>query len=160
MLIIAHRGNINGPTNEENHPTHLLKAIKNNRIIETDIWYDGKIWSLGHDHPQYDITSNFITQIKPHCYFHAKNLQALEALLNTKNTIVFWHETDDYTITSNGYIWTYPNKPCTSHNIIVCRSHNEIAAAITFKAYGICTDYCHLADSLLSVVDQPQIFAQ
>ena len=27
-----------------------------------------------------------------------------------KSLNYFWHQTDDFTLTSHGYIWTYPGK--------------------------------------------------
>ena len=31
----------------------------------------------------------------------------------------FWHQEDDFTLTSNNHIWTYPGKPYTPNTIIV-----------------------------------------
>ena len=55
MLLIAHRGNINGPNQDkENRPEYLLEAY-NQFHVEADIWYiDNKLY-LGHDKPQYNI---------------------------------------------------------------------------------------------------------
>lgn len=36
---------------------------------------------------------------------------------NIKNC--FWHQEDDYALTSSGYIWTYPDKLLTDKSIIV-----------------------------------------
>lgn len=37
MRIIAHRGNLNGPTTKENHPDYLLQAIEAGFDAEADI---------------------------------------------------------------------------------------------------------------------------
>ena len=42
-------------------------------------------------------------------WFHAKNIEAFYELLKL-NIVCFWHQNDDVTLTSNGYIWTYPGK--------------------------------------------------
>jgi hypothetical protein len=58
----------------------------------------------------------------PHAYFHAKNVQALAELLTLSKTLgfkCFFHDTDDYTITSDGYIWAYPGKELVTGSICV-----------------------------------------
>lgn len=148
MLIIAHRGNIDGPSEKENHPDYIKYAINAGYKVEVDIYYDGKLWGLGHDYALYDISINHIRNLMPSCYFHAKNLYALSELMNI-NANVFYHNNDSYTLTSDRRIWTYPLKDVTNDSIIVCQSTTEVNKYIRSQAYGICTDYCHLAKSLL-----------
>jgi hypothetical protein len=31
----------------------------------------------------------------------------------------FWHQNDDFTLTSKNYIWTYPGQPYTASSVIV-----------------------------------------
>jgi hypothetical protein len=39
MILIAHRGNLNGPNPEhENKPEYLLNAINKGYNVETDLW--------------------------------------------------------------------------------------------------------------------------
>ena len=53
MILIAHRGNIDGPSEMENHPDHIQKALDAGFHVEVDAWViDGEIF-LGHDEPQY-----------------------------------------------------------------------------------------------------------
>ena len=52
----------------------------------------------------------------------------------------FWHQVDDYTITSKGYIWAYPGKETSGKNTVLL--FPERYPKIKFKSYDfICTDY-------------------
>lgn len=150
ISIIAHRGNFDGPSTRENHPDQIRTAIRLGYDVEIDIRYDGRLWSLGHDYPQYDITSGFIQEIKHKTYFHAKDFESLNCLLAGEfvGARVFFHKNDDYTLTSDGYIWTYPLQNVKSRSIIVCQSEYEVQKYIKSPAYGICSDYCLLASTL------------
>jgi hypothetical protein len=50
MILISHRGNINGSIKSlENNPIYLDSAIKNGYDVELDIWYiNNELWT-GHD---------------------------------------------------------------------------------------------------------------
>lgn len=136
MVIISHRGNTRGPNPEfENNPNHI-KAILPYYDCEIDVWkVDGK-WFLGHDNPQYPIDVSFFNLTGLWC--HAKNLDALQSLLDLGITC-FYHNTDDFTLTNNRYIWTYPGKPVTRRSIIVDLSNNWIEK--NYDCYGVCVDY-------------------
>jgi hypothetical protein len=136
MKIISHRGNTHGPNILENSPKLLLTAIENGFDVEVDIRFINNNWYLGHDDPRYLVDQSFINQIKEHAWFHCKNLQALEKL-NKNIYRFFWHQNDSFTLTSNGYIWTYPNQETTLKSIIV-----DLNLKNKYKnVYGICTDY-------------------
>ena len=49
----------------------------------------------------------------------------------------FWHQGDDYTLTSNGYIWTYPGKLLTTKSICVKPNSIEEIKGCS----GVCSDY-------------------
>ena len=108
MKIISHRGNINGPSDFENHPNRIKELLDKNIDCEIDIWYINKTIFLGHDFGKYEIDLSFLQQKGLWC--HAKNLDALDIMLSN-NINCFWHQTDDFTLTSNGFIWTFMNKP-------------------------------------------------
>lgn len=141
MIKIAHRGNTVGPSPLENSPGVLLEAISKGFDVEVDIRLTNKGWFLGHDGPVYKIGDLFIDQIKDNAWFHCKNLEALESL-DKKIYKYFWHQEDDFTLTSNGYIWTYPGKNVTTKSIIVDLNLNNKYSNI----YGICTDYPSLVE--------------
>lgn len=104
MLIIAHRGNLNGPNpNLENRPDYILSALAEGYDAEIDVWCIENQWFLGHDAPQYHIPLYYL--FNNHLWCHAKNIEAFERMLNMKDIHCFWHDKDDYTLTSQNYIW-------------------------------------------------------
>jgi len=146
MILISHRGNTNGPSNRENHPDYLLETYNKNHYLEVDIrGIDGLLY-LGHDEPEYLIDFDYLAKIHQRTYFHAKNLEALDLLMKYRLKC-FFHDKDDHTITSNGYIWTYPEKPVTCMSIIVCQTEEQTIAYSKKVVFGICTDYLNLIGS-------------
>lgn len=140
MILISHRGNIGGPNKKfENEPEYILLAIKNGFHVEIDVWLlESNGFYLGHDYPKIPININFLKNEKLWC--HAKNLEALTLMLNN-NIRCFWHENDRYTITSNGYIWAYPDKKVNSKSIAVCKNKQQTKKNYKLDIYGICSDY-------------------
>ena len=140
IKLIAHRGLLEGPDkNLENHPTQILKALKEGYDCEIDLWYiNSEMW-LGHDGPQYPIKDTFLNQLG--LWIHAKNLAALRWLANTDLNF-FWHQEDDFTLTSHKFIWTYPGKELTTRSVMVLPEWNDPKFEnLNFNCYSICTDY-------------------
>ena len=107
MILIAHRGNSTGQNPEkENHPDYINKAIDCGYNVEVDVWFVDGILYLGHDKPQYSIEVSFLENPKFFC--HAKNIEALHFMLKNPKIHCFWHQDDEVTLTSNGFIWKYP----------------------------------------------------
>lgn len=136
MILISHRGNINGINKKyENNPTYIQSAINKGYNVEIDVWYKNAFF-LGHDRPQFKVSQKFLENKKFWC--HAKNLEALEKLQKLK-TKYFWHQEDDYTLTSNGYIWTYPGKKLSKKSICVLPELNK--KKLPKLISGICSDF-------------------
>lgn len=137
MLKIAHRGNLEGPNQRfENEPSYIIEALKEGFDVEVDVWLIENKLYLGHDIAEYLVGLNFLKNDKFWC--HCKNIEALQFLM--KNNIrCFFHDTDDATLTSDGYIWTYPGKHLTENSICVMpeRSNWNIPKDIA----GVCSDY-------------------
>lgn len=136
MILISHRGNVNGPDKKnENNPNYLDQAMASGFNVEIDVWYKKETFFLGHDGPQYSVSAKYLTN--PNFWCHAKNL---DALYNMKKIgcHYFWHENDKYTITSKGYIWTYPGEKLTTSSICVLP---EISNFEITNCAGICSDY-------------------
>lgn len=141
MKLIAHRGLYDGPNKRlENQPSQIRTALDLGFDCEVDLWVFNDRLYLGHDGPQYDITNEFIAQ--PRLWIHAKNLEALHWLLDTDLTY-FWHENDKFTLTSNGYIWTYPEHDLTYRSIRLMPewADPELTTVKTSVCYGVCSDY-------------------
>ena len=144
MIYIAHRGLIDGPNKLlENNPENILHTL--NAFFydcEVDLWKIKNEWWLGHDEPTYLVDEEFIG--KQGLWLHCKNLDALLEL-STRNIKYefFWHQEDDFTLTSSGYIWTYPGKELTHHSISVQPEANDEWWEWTKKCNiaGVCTKH-------------------
>ncbi len=136
MNVISHRGNLNGPDlkleNNPFHITHLLKKYD----VEIDVWVNKNGIFLGHDGPQYKISNEFF--IPNGLWCHAKNLDAFNFLISER-TNCFFHDKDDFTLTYNKFIWTYPDKQVCENSVIVDLSKNWKDK--NYKSYGVCVDY-------------------
>jgi hypothetical protein len=145
MKFIAHRGNVFGPNVKlENSPEYINKAISMGYDVEVDLWVKDNKFFLGHDYPHYKVDLNFINKICLKTWFHCKNKEALEKVKFVSSDInYFWHQTDDYTITSKGYFWTYPGKEAIDNSVILFPENVKEYLNISKKIYGICSDYVH-----------------
>ncbi len=140
MILIAHRGLINGPDkNLENNPSQIELALNAGFEIELDLWMTDTGLFLGHDEPQYQVDRDFLDQDK--LWIHAKNLAAL-IWLTTTDLNYFWHQNDDYIITSHHFIWTFPGNPLSPRSISVMPElADPTLEKIDKTCYGICSDY-------------------
>jgi len=133
MIFISHRGNLDGASKMENHPEHITKAADAGFDVEIDVWYHQHEFYLGHDEPKYLVKKDFLKIDGLWC--HAKNIQGLYSMLED-NIHCFWHQEDDVTLTSKGYMWTYPGKELTMNSIAVLPEEE-----IEVEVAGICSDY-------------------
>lgn len=149
MKIIAHRGNIDGPNPLiENSLEVIDNAISMGFDVEIDIRYDilTKSLYLGHDNPQYAVDWYWLAKRQNNLWIHCKNIEALyEFSYSTSGFNYFWHQNDNYTLTSKEYIWTFPGYPYTNKSIIVMPENyiteEKFSDIIAYNCYGICTDY-------------------
>ena len=141
MRFIAHRGLINGPdVNLENRPAVIEDALRQGFDCEIDVWYKDQQFFLGHDFPDYQVSFDFLLQ--KGLWLHAKNLDALYVLGADSKINYLWHQDDDYTLTSQGLIWTYPGKKTTSNSIVVMPERFDKNLEKEYNGvYGICSDY-------------------
>lgn len=150
MILIAHRGLIDGPNKSlENQPHNIQSTLARGYDCEVDLWvFDDRLY-LGHDGPQYNVTNEFIAN--PKLWIHAKNLEAFYWLTETQLTY-FWHENDKFTLTSNGYIWSYPEQALTNRSIRLMPEWEDPDLTTMKKSvcYGVCSDYILKIDELLS----------
>ena len=137
MIYISHRGNLTGKQPErENTIEYIDEALAKGYHCEIDLWFIDREFYLGHDEPQYLVEQwSFLHNERLWC--HAKNYDALQALLNM-DIHCFWHQEDDYTVTSKGWIWAYPNKPGNKRTIAVMPEIDDMDVT-AFD--GICSDY-------------------
>jgi len=145
LIIISHRANINGPSKNENSPESIEIALSLNYDVELDVWAINDQLMLGHDAPQYTLNKPLMDRIGASGWFHCKNLEALNYFSNNLPDLnYFWHQKDDYTITSNGYFWTYPGKKISNRSVIVLPElidQDILESMLQQGAYALCTDW-------------------
>jgi hypothetical protein len=148
MKLIAHRGNIDGPNpSEENSLEYIDSALNKGYDVEVDIFYNTFSDSLylGHDDSQHVVERYWLASRIEKLWIHCKNIEALYYFSSkTGGYNYFWHQNDDYTLTSKNYIWTYPGKPYTSRSVIVMPEKflkDDFQSLMVYNCYGICTDY-------------------
>ena len=144
MIYISHRGNLNGPNPEfENQPDYIEQAIAQGFDVEVDLWINESGIFLGHDGPQYQVPAEWLVDRTTQIWVHCKNTDALSfAMRNGLNC--FFHNTDDYTLTSTGYVWSYPGKKYTSAKCIKVMPEanwSELTPGWEIQYSGVCSDF-------------------
>ena len=142
MKLISHRGNILGRKKQlENNPNYIENTLKLGYDVEVDVWWDDekrKLW-LGHCEPQYEVSWWWLAGRADNLWIHCKDFTTLhEFTTNTSGYNYFWHQGDDYTLTSKNYIWSSPGKPFTSQTVMVIENVEDVKE---YDCYGICSDY-------------------
>lgn len=140
MILISHRGNINGRSElYENSPNYIDSAIKKGYDVEVDIWLSNGNFYLGHDNPQYEISLEWLSERKDNLWIHCKNIESIEKfnILNEKYNY-FWHQEDTVTLTSKNFMWAYPGNQPIKNSISVLP---ELFNDNTSECIGICSDY-------------------
>jgi hypothetical protein len=139
-IFISHRGNIDGRSPEnENKEEHIMEATALGFNVEVDVWRIAGSFYLGHDYPAYETSKDFLLTNEG-LLCHAKNVAALE-WLTSKNIHCFWHNQDKYTMTSKGYIISYPGVSCSSKKLIIMKP--EFHSKKIGKCFAICSDYIY-----------------
>lgn len=138
MVLISHRGNTTHKIpSAENRPDYIDEAIGFGFDVEIDIRYiDGNLY-LGHDTPDYLITLSWLEERGDRLWIHCKNHEAVEHFHQT-DLNWFWHDDDDMTITSHGFIWAHPKIQPLKNSIAVMPDNYNWDLS---KCIGICSDY-------------------
>jgi len=143
--LISHRGNIDGPVKQfENMPQYIDLAHSKGYDVEIDVWYDSQNsdYHLGHDTPEYKISKQWLLERKDWLWCHAKNLEALQQLIQD-DLHCFWHQEDQATITSKRIIWCYPGNFIKNGIAVIPENVFSVSEfkKIVNKVLGVCTDY-------------------
>jgi len=76
MILISHRGNLNGiNSDKENSPSYLLSALNKGFNVEVDVRFEKNKFYLGHDFSQFEINKDFLQNKSVWC--HAKTHEAV-----------------------------------------------------------------------------------
>jgi len=146
LKVISHRGNLHGPrTCNENSPESVEFALIQGFECEIDIWFDeNHNLLLGHDLGIYPISIPWIVERSNKLWIHCKNLPALIYFQNLESNLnYFWHENDRFTLTSLGYIWSYPDYIIHKDSISVLpEKYFDLSKSASLPiAQGFCTDF-------------------
>jgi hypothetical protein len=155
MIKIAHRGNVSGPNpGRENTSKYIDEAIALGYIAEVDIWKVGDRLYMTHDCKLNDRTEINIEWLRSRInelIIHCKDIVALQYFAGQLDDWhYFWHQEDNYTLTSAQWIWAYPGQPMHKHspkNIydsVECTSicvMPELSNQDTSNFAGVCSDY-------------------
>lgn len=138
MKFISHRGNIRGRTiDAENNQDHIKNALTLGFDVEVDVWYIDNRLILGHDRPDYIGAEIFLDN--PNIWFHAKNMNAFEFLLE-KDCNCFWHTDENVVLTSKKNIWVFPGEILIKNSIAVLPERTKYTFEDLKNCYGICSD--------------------
>lgn len=142
MIKIAHRGNYKGSNKErENSPDYIEEAIAAGYNVEVDVWLIDNKWMLGHDFPKYEVPLVFFE--RPEIWTHAKNLVGYVSLYHNSKVHVFWHNKDDFAITSRGIKWANTHV-LTYDGVMVLPELNDHHTSMIKLGHvdpiGICSD--------------------
>lgn len=168
--IIAHRGNYNGMSGEdENNAIACERAMINGFDVELDvILYDSENHGVftGHDKIEsyipIDILNEYQEKYKQDIWFHAKTFDAFNALMGQSlpdQYHLFFHDKDLFTVVDDQYYWFYPNyQSLTILTSRSARAYDSILACpemidvdyyqtmdlSTINVFGVCTDYANM----------------
>ena len=140
MILIAHRGNIDGPDSKrENSPEYIKDALNRGFDVEIDVWYHNNRWYLGHDKPQYEVCVQWLKK-EARLWVHCKDYKTLDKIMELRPHAInfFYHTNENYVLTSQGFIWAFPDKPGGNNTICVMPELNNSS---TDGFCGICSDY-------------------
>lgn len=141
MILISHRGNVNGINKEsENTPNYIDLALSYGFDVEVDIWFsDNSLW-LGHDKPENIIDFNWVQSRLDKLWIHCKNIESVLFFKNSEYEFnYFWHQEDDIALTSNNILWTFPGKKLTKQSIAVLpETTNNWDLS---ECLGVCSDF-------------------
>lgn len=169
MKIISHRGYLNGKDDYlENNPKEIIRILENTDFdVEVDLWIKNSKWYFGHDYPKYELATQqsilLFTYYFDRIWIHCKNFNALDILSSGENNLFknlnyFWHQNDDFSLTSKKYIWCYPGKySIQSLGNLVCLDFElkdfEECYYKNCNAYAVCTDYPERLKNILNKKD-------
>ena len=108
------------------------------RGLECDVqMYKDKLY-FGHDEPQEEVDISLMTMQNVFC--HAKDLNAMMAMIDMKDVHCFWHQEDTITLTNKGFVWCYPGHyPVHAKAIWVDLAGAELPKD-TSGIWGVCGD--------------------
>ena len=103
MILISHRGNIDGPNVKmENDPRYIENTLGKGYNVEVDVWSKGSDFFLGHDKPEHQVSEMFLRHGSIWC--HAKDIKTFYKLIDI-GAHCFSHDQDEVALTTKGYLY-------------------------------------------------------
>ena len=145
MLLISHRGNVNGriPSLENTVP-YLKEAVDQGFMVEVDvIEYQGSLY-LGHEIEECSkrLTLEDVDSIgHKNIIFHAKNVRAASSLTNWKEILHFFgHSNDDFVASSQGLIIAHSRLGYAHNTVCMLPEIHGLHKNELKGCSGICSD--------------------
>ena len=145
MILISHRGNINGVEGKENHPDYIDRAIEKGYDVEIDVRQDNRTgYYLGHEQMKHHLEKSGLIGLKQNLSRPAQDFGSLEILLILVLR-VFYHDKELHTIIGNTQvIWSHNIEEASQNSIIPLLELDKLQVwkdMIDEDVYGICSDY-------------------
>ena len=145
MILIAHRGSIDGPIKErENTLSYIEEAHDAGYDVEIDIRLENNKLYLGHDKAQEEVQLSWLKKRTNWLWVHCKTPETFSFFYNSQELFIhyqlnyFLHDVDQLALTSKNYIWAYPGmQPLENSIAVLPELHNEDVS----KCIGVCSDY-------------------
>ena len=144
MIFISHRGNLNGVNvDRENSPKYIEECLKAGFHCEIDLRIKNGSPYLGHDTPDYLVDADWLRDSR--LWIHVKDYKALVWLKeNCPTAKYFCHESDKYTLVSNGMIWSHDlDNEMNSFCVIPLLSKEAVLSYRQTGFGAVCSDYIH-----------------
>jgi len=138
MRLVSNRGNTTGPNPmRENSPAYILETLQKGFYVKIDVTVVDKVIFLG---AYFTVNLDFIQNEKIIC--QASDGLTLHFLMSNQ-IHCFFQQKDNYSITTQGWIWTYPENILTPLSICVMPEWflKDVQEASKLKCYGICSNY-------------------
>ncbi len=138
VKLISSRGNIDGPNPKmENNLDYIDNAIDLGYDVSVDIWsYTGKMY-LGHSCDNSKIPVSCLINRSAKLWVRCRNHEAFQILSRYQSLNIFWHQTDDFALTTKGYTWCYPGIGPLDRSVAFMP---EFDAPNLDKFYAVCSD--------------------
>lgn len=153
MLLISHRGNINGTDSDnENTISYLKTALRNNFLVETDIIYYKQKYYFGHcrDSIKEEICLDFLNENLDKMLLHCKDIESLNFIKSFNKFNYFFHERESYALTSFKWLIShssnYEEKLDIKDTIIMLPEKFGLSKIALNNCSGICSDIISFYD--------------
>jgi glycerophosphoryl diester phosphodiesterase len=147
MIFISHRGNLNGVNSDkENTIPYIEECLSQGFDCEVDIrMRDDGVPCLGHDSPDHPVTEQWIRKNAEWLWIHVKDYDSLMWLMEyCPDCRYFCHESDRYTLISNGMIWSHDLSNRMNSRCVIPLLSKESVDAYGQKGFGaVCSDFVY-----------------